>query len=268
MKTKIIFGPSGLGPSEQAIKNLEHFSALGLRACEVAFTYGVYLKKEESIKIGQISKKLGIKLSIHAPYWINLNSKENAKIYASKLRILKSCEIAHYLHAENVVFHAGFYKGIGKTEQEKKEIKEKTFQNIRLAIIDLQEQIKKNKWNVKLCPETMGKKNVFGSVQEIARLVNETGCSFCIDFAHILARYGKYDFALVEKNFPQKKWHVHFSGIEYGEKGEKHHKLTEKKSWQALFKGIPSNKEIVIINESPNPVNDSIEGLQIFGGMR
>ena len=111
----------------------------------------------------------------------------------------------------------------------------------------------------------MGKVNVFGSIEEISQLVKETGCGFCIDFAHILARDKSVDYQKVLRLFPQNNWHVHFSGIVYGEKGEKHHKKTEKQEWQQLIKNLPKDKTITIINESPEMVEDSVEGLKIYG---
>ena len=109
----------------------------------------------------------------------------------------------------------------------------------------------------------MGKINVFGSVEEVSRLVHETGCSFCIDFAHILARDKSVDYEKVKRLFPQKEWHVHFSGIVYGEKGEKHHKTTEKEEWGELLKNLPKDRKVRIINESPTLVDDSVEGLKL-----
>jgi len=126
------------------------------------------------------------------------------------------------------------------------------------------ESVKQKKWNVVLCPEIIGKKNVFGSIEEIARLVDETGCGFCIDFAHVLARYGEHKFDLLKKSFKQKKWHCHFSGIEFGEKGEKRHIDTKPEHWKSLFKHLPKNKEIVIISESPRPVEDAGEGVRLY----
>ena len=73
----IRFGPAGLGGVDAALDRLEDYSKKRLKACEIAFTYGVYIKdKEDAIRIGKKAKELDIKLSIHAPYWINLNSKE------------------------------------------------------------------------------------------------------------------------------------------------------------------------------------------------
>jgi len=252
----ITFGPAGIGGLKEAIFNLEKYGEFGLKACEIAFTYGVYIKtKEDAEKIGKRAKELGIKLSIHAPYWINLNSNEKEKVEGSKKRILDCCRVADWLGSKKVVFHCGYY---GKMQPEE------TFQNIKKQILELMDEIKKNKWGVELCPEIMGKKNVFGSIEEISKLVNETHCSFCIDFAHTLARYGTYDMELLEKSFQQEKWHCHFSGIEYGEKGEKHHKLTSEEEIKKLIPLLPKNKEIIIINESPSPVEDSILSIKVY----
>jgi deoxyribonuclease-4 len=110
----------------------------------------------------------------------------------------------------------------------------------------------------------MVKINVFGSVEEISKLVKETGCSFCIDFAHVLARDKKVDFEKIKKLFPQKEWHCHFSGIEYGDKGEKRHIRTSAENWKNLLKNFPKDRLITIINESPEPVKDAVEGLKIW----
>lgn len=255
--SNIKFGPAGLGSVKDAISNLEEFHRLGLKACEIAFTYGAYIKdKEDAITIGNAAKKLGIFLSIHAPYYINLNSKETEKIEASKKRILKCCEIAHYLGAKRVIFHPGFYSNMEPKEASIK---------IKEGIRELIKVIKKNKWDVELCPEITGKINVFGSIEEIANLVRDTGCNFCIDLAHVLARYKEYKFEEIKKAFPQEKWHVHFSGIEYSEKGERNHKKTGVEDWKKILTFLKKlDKDIVIICESPDPRGDSIVGKEIW----
>jgi len=258
MKFKSIrFGPAGMGGVKEAIDRLEFYSKKGIKACEIAFTYGVYIKnKEDAVIIGKKAKELDIKLSIHAHYWINLNSKEKKKIEESKQRILDCCKVGDWLGAYVVVFHPGYYGGMDKEE---------TYQNIKKEIIEMQEIIKANKWKVELAPETTGKVNVFGSVDEIYRLVNETKCSFTLDFAHILAREKKVDYEKIEKLFGgYKYWHCHFSGVEYSEKGERRHKKTGRENWKNLLKELPKDKEIVIINESPYDIEDSVEGLSLI----
>ena len=250
------FGPAGLGGVKEAVENLKRYSELGLKACEIAFTYSIYIKeKEDAVKIKKAAKKYKIKLSIHAPYWINLNSDDKEKVKKSKERILRSCEVGTWLGAYRVVFHPGYYG----------EDKNQAYEKIKKGILELQEEIKKKKYTTKLAPETTGKVNVFGSVDEIHKLSEETRCGFCIDFAHIIARYKDYKFKEVMKKFNKhKQFHLHFSGIEYGEKGEKYHKKTTRKEWKKLIGNLPRNKEIVIINEGPSPVEDSLEGLRIY----
>ncbi|MEK6844827.1 MAG: TIM barrel protein [Nanoarchaeota archaeon] len=251
----IKFGPAGLGSVADAEKVLEQYKKFGFKICEIAFTYSVYIKKEDAKRIGKKAKELGIDLTIHASYFINLNSSEKEKVEASKKRILKCCEIGEELGVKRVVFHPGYY---GKMS------KEETYKNIKKQIKEILERIQKNNWKIKISPETMGKVNVFGSPEEISQLVKDTGCDFCIDFAHILAREKKVDYGKIKKLFPQEYWHCHFSGIVYGEKGEKHHKSTEKKEWGELLENLPKDKEISIVCESPTLIEDSIEGMSIY----
>ncbi len=251
------FGPAGLGPVKTAIEVLEDYHKKEFKACEIAFTYSNYIKPNQTKEIAEKARELDIEMTIHGSYFINLNAKEKEKVEASKKRILDACEIGELLGAKCVVFHPGYY---GKS-------KEEAYENIRNNISDIQKTLKKNKWKIKIAPETMGKVNVFGSVEEISQLVKETGCSFCIDFAHILARDKKVDYKKIEKLFPQEEWHVHFSGIVYGDKGEKHHKTPTKEEWKKLLQNLPREKNIRIINESPTMVSDSEEGVKILGKM-
>ncbi len=250
----IKFGTAGLGPVKEAISNLEEYHNLGLKACEIAFTYGIYIKENESEVIKQAAKRLDINLSIHAPYWINLNSAEKIKQKQSMKRILDSVKIGDLLGVNTVVFHAGYY---GKSKPQE------TYENIKNAIQEMQDIIKTKGLKPKIAPETMGKVNVFGSIEEIASLAKDTKCSFCIDFAHILARYKENKFDLIKEKFPQKTWHCHFSGIEYTDAGERRHLKTPKESIKVLLKALPKDKDITIINESPNMMQDSIMSLKL-----
>lgn len=256
----IKFGPAGIGGTKEIPENLERYKKQGIKAAEIPFTYQIWIKdKKTASKIKDYAKKAEIELSIHAPYWINLNSKDRIKKQKSKKRILKCCRVADWMGIKKVVFHCGYYGGMSK---------EKAYINIKESILDIKENIRENKLNVKLFPEIMGKKNVFGSISEISRLVKETKCSFCIDLAHVLARYGNYKIEKLKKAFPQKNWHCHFSGIEYGEKGEKRHIGTKKKEIKKLLEILPKNKKITIINESPFPVKDSILSIKTLKSIK
>ena len=97
---------------------------------------GETLLTEESVKKAQQkAKELGIRLSIHAHYWINLNSEEPEKIEQSKERILECLKVGTWLGAEVVVFHPGFY---GKMSREE------TYQNIEKQMKELETERKKN----------------------------------------------------------------------------------------------------------------------------
>lgn len=253
----IKFGPGGLGPVKDAVKNLEMFQELGLRACEVEFTYGVYIKKDEdALMIGKKARELGIVLSIHAPYFVNLNSEDSEKVEASKKRILDCCRVGSLMGVKRVVFHPAFYAG-----RKSEEVVEK----VSLEIAEIMDVCRENDWDVEVCPEVMGKKNVFGGLNEIAGLVEKTGCGFCIDVAHVLARYGEYEFKKIEKAFPQREWHVHFSGMEFGDKGERKHLDTSLEDWERVLKWLAKlDKDVVLICEAPDPVGDAKVGLQLW----
>lgn len=258
----IKIGPSGIGGKKDIIDNLRKYHSLGVRVSEITFTYGIYIDEDFAKEIGEELTKLDMEISIHAPYYINLNSKDKEKIIASKKRILDCCEIGHILsHGRkkktSIVFHSGFYSDMDK---------EKAFENIKNEILNLMEEVDKNKWNIILCPEIMGKRNVFGSIEEIHKLINETKCGCCIDFAHILARYDSNQFNLVKEKFGNmKNWHCHFSGINYGDKGEKNHKQTTNEEWEGLFKFLTKlNIDINIISEAPEPLDDAVNAIKIL----
>ena len=243
----IKIGTAGIGSDLKLIYNE------GIKAAEVEFVRGIYIDNEKAKLIGEQAKYLDFELSVHAPYFINLNSDDKFKVHASKNRVIQSCERANFLNAKNVVFHAGFY---GKMS------KEQTFQNIKQIILELQETLKEKEIKVNLCPEVMGKINVFGSFEEIMQLVKDTKCSFCLDLAHLKARnLGKInyeDYIKQVKSF--KHIHCHYSGIEWTDKGEKKHILVDLKEAKEIFTLLKEYKiNSTIICESTDPLNDAIK---------
>jgi len=254
---QIKLGTAGT-PGRSTLEGISIVKQKQLQALEVEFVHGIKMSNSLAKEVGEKASKLNISLSVHAPYHINLNSKEKIKITASKKRILTSCERAHHLKAEYVVFHPGYYTSIDK---------EQTFENIKEQILDLQKQIKKHKYKIKLAPETTGKINVFGSLQEILDLQKQTKCYFCIDFSHLYARsLGKIDYDEIFSKIKKfKHIHAHFSGIEFSEKGERRHIRTPTSRIKELAKEILKNKtNITVINESPNPLLDSLKTKKIF----
>lgn len=243
----IRIGPAGIGAGVDTIPKLKE---LGISIAEVAFVHSIYMDNEKAKLIGEIAKKNKFQLSIHAPYYINLNSDEKAKVEASKRRILQSCERGHYLGAKYIVFHPG-YTG--------KNTREETYNHIKEQMLELQKTIKQNKWKVQLAPETTGKISVFGDLDETLRLAKETKTKFCIDFSHLKARaLGKINYEeVIKKIKPYQPIHSHFSGIEWTDKGEKRHIMTSEKEAKELLQLLKKHKiDITIINESPGPLDD------------
>ncbi|HLD88675.1 MAG TPA: TIM barrel protein [Candidatus Nanoarchaeia archaeon] len=202
--------------------------------------------------MGDLAGKLGIDLSIHCPYFINLLSEEKKKVEASKKRILDSCERGHYLGAKYIVFHAAYYLKLSK---------EQAYRQTGEAIKDIMHETKKKGWNVILAPETSGKFSQFGDMAEVLSLHKELKCGFCIDFAHLYARnQGKIDYAeIFDKLKGVKHIHSHFSGINYGPKGEKNHIRMTENFFLPLAKEIVKRKvDITLINESPMPFPDAV----------
>jgi deoxyribonuclease-4 len=239
-------GSDGLGN----LKGVQKAAEVGLDCMEVEFTYGVRMDLKTAETVGALAKERGIILSVHAPYYINLASDEKEKFDASKVRILDSCEKAHAMGARNVVFHAGFYQ---------KRTAGQTYSLIKKAISALQKSIARNGWQVKLCPEITGKPSQFGSLTELLKLKKEIGCGITVDFSHLYARQqGEIDYAKILAKLP-KKFHAHFSGIEYGDKGERKHIRTTKIFFEPLARAlIKRQADITIINESPKPYEDAM----------
>lgn len=255
-------GPAG-NAGKDIFSSLTKLSGSGLQAQEVEFVRGVVMSNETAKKVGEEAKKLGIQLSIHAPYYINLASEEKPKIEASKKRILDSCERGFHMGARYVVFHPAYY---GKKE------KDDVYKIVKEAIVEMQDSLKKDGFDaVRLAPETTGKKTQFGSLDELLRLRKETGCSICVDFAHLLARDGSVDYRKIFWKLSEagiKTLHSHFSGIEFTEKGERRHLLTEEDEIKKLLDVAKDfDIEISLINESPQPFEDAMKTKKIYDSL-
>lgn len=250
-------GSSGYG----TLEGIKFAKDKGLQAMEVEFVRGVRMGNDLANQCGKAAKELGIKLSVHAPYYVNLASDDMQKRKDSMKRIIDSCERGHHLGAINIVFHAAYYG---------KHSKESVHDIVRESVIQMQEHIEKKGWKAKLAPETTGKGSQWGDVDEIIKLVKETDCSFCIDFAHVYARNrGVIDYGNVLdklETIKPKHFHCHFSGIEYGMKGERRHLVMDgKPPFEPLAKELLSRKlSATIISESPVTWKDSLKMKKIF----
>ncbi|MBL7100557.1 MAG: TIM barrel protein [Nanoarchaeota archaeon] len=261
MKARINLGPAG-NCDKDIISSLNRLkSELNLQSQEVEFTLGVKMKNETAKAVGELRKKLGIELSVHAPYYINLSSEDKAKLKKSFNWVFLSCERGHHMGARKIVLHPGFYL---------KKNPSRTFDIVLENIKRLQKEIRKRKWNVELAPETTGKLSAFGNLDEIIELTRKAKCSFCVDFAHLYARQqGKINFAeVLDKLKSFNHIHSHFSCIAFTKKGERKHLdiSVNKPPFKELAKELLKRKvNITIIAESPRTWRDSLAMKKILG---
>ena len=246
---------------------IQHLPELGLNALEVQFVRGVKMSEEEA----KLCRSNEIELSVHAPYFINLNAKENEKVEKSKERIIRSAELASLMGAKIVVFHPGYYMDTSPEE---------AYRNIKRALEDISSELKDRKLEVFLGPETMGKQKSFGTLEEILSLSEEVdGVKPVLDFSHIHARgngslRSREDFSRifdeVDKRIGLEHIHSHFTGIFYENGNEKHH-LTidqgdlrfEHLAQEILDRGL----DITIICESPVLEEDAMKMVKILRGL-
>ena len=265
---KLVFGSSGIPQSTQnknTLNGIKRIKELNLGAMELAFVKGTYLHEDDTQEVKELAKKNNIYLTAHAPYFINLNSKDEYKIRASIERILKAARIASKCGSHSLVFHAAFY--MGKDSEEVHKIVKKSLEHMT-------EKLRKEGIKIWLRPETMGKLSQFGSLQEIVRLSKEVkGILPCIDISHLHARnQGKKntleDFreilSYVKKELGDnaiRNMHFHCSGIEYNKHGERYHIPLQDSdfNYKSFIKSLKEfNVKGVLISESPLKEYDAL----------
>ncbi len=208
------------------IKGIEFAKSLGINGMEMEWVQRVPNNPEHANEIRKTAEKYDIALTVHAPYFVNLNSQDKMKLEASKKRILDALEMAEIAGAVSVCVHPAFYQSVDPSV---------VFENVRKATADIMKKKKTFFPHVNLAYETMGKQTQFGTLEEVLKLSKEFDIYPCVDVAHMHARangamnttkewnelldvYTRY---LGKKSL--KSMHLHFSGIEYGMKGEKRH---------------------------------------------
>ncbi len=227
---KLLFGVAGVPLASEKrtiLEGVKKVKELNLDAMELEFVRRVNVTVDKAIDIRVVSKRENIALTSHAPYYINFNSFENEKLKMSKKRLLETCKITYFCGGWSVCFHAAYYMNKPVNE---------VYSKVKNALKELMEELMTQKYIVWVRPETTGKPSQFGSLEELIKLSLEVENVLpVIDFAHLHARAkggnNSYEefcsiLSLIEKELSVealKNMHIHVSGIEYGEKGEKRH---------------------------------------------
>jgi deoxyribonuclease-4 len=109
----LLFGTGGIPRSTPKPANLlngfKRLAELGLGVTEMEFVYGVRMAESDTSQVAAAAQKYKIKLTAHAPYYINLNAHENDKLVASQDRLMQTARVASLCGANSVAFHAAFY---------------------------------------------------------------------------------------------------------------------------------------------------------------
>jgi len=234
---------------------------LDLNAMEVQFVRGLYvMEDEEAFFMRDFAKENDVELHVHAPYYINLaGTGEELNISIDK--VISSAIMANKMGAKTVVVHPGFYGEDSAKKTSKKIIK---------SIKKIQGALKKEKLNVKIGIETMGKQKVFGSLDEIIEICNSVkGVIPVVGLGHIHARTNgglkkREDFEEVfEKLKPLRLKHylIHLTGVMY-ENGNEYYHVPIKKGDMPLAPLIEiildKNYDVTLISESPLLEHDAV----------
>jgi deoxyribonuclease-4 len=204
-----------------------HLAGLGLKAFELAWVQSVRVKEETCAAIKEAAAEAGVAISVHAPYFINLNA-DKAEWPKSRKRLMDAAHFGNLAGATDIVFHPGSYFG-----QPPEAVLEVAIPRLRACVEELRAAANPATLRV----ETMGKSAMLGSLDDALAMARQIeGVLPCIDFAHIHARPGdgsmnsyeewkkilaRYKKALGARAL--KRLHCHLSGIQYGEKGERKH---------------------------------------------
>lgn len=237
-----IFGPAGNSESFFAMGYkdnsgvAEYVTKMGLDAFEYQCGRGVNISDKSAAAFGALAKSSGVTLSIHAPYFISLSSLEPEKRTGSARYFLESARAAAAMGAGRIILHSG---SCGKQSREQALALARETLAYCLARTD-----EAGYSNLTFCPETMGKINQLGTLDEVIELcLIDERLIPCIDFGHLNARThggikSKADYAAILdelKNrlgeYRYRNFHSHFSKIEYSEGGEKRHLTFEDRSF-------------------------------------
>ena len=228
------FGPAGISDSfaaqgyKTSLDIPAYTAGMGLDAFEYQCGHGVRLAEDKARQMAALAAEKGIVFSVHAPYYISMSSLDEEKRLGSIRYLLQSAQLCRALGGRRIIFHPG---SCGK--QSRAAALEKALDTLRRGVEALDEA---GYGDMTLCPETLGKIGQLGDLEEVLALCGvDERIVPCIDFGHLNARTlggirSKADYAAILDRMGEalgderaRKFHVHFSRIEFSAGGEKRH---------------------------------------------
>ncbi len=244
---------------------------LGLFGMELGWVRAVRVTPETCAEIKAVAAEKDVAISVHAPYFINLNADDEEWL-KSRQRLMDAAHYGYLAGATDIVFHPGSY-----FERPPEEVLPGVIRRLQGCVDELRAAGNP----VILRPEVMGKSAMIGSLQDTLEMSRAIpGVKPCLDFAHLHARAGDgsintyeewvailetYAKALGEAALQE--LHCHISGIEYSAKGEREHLTLEDADLnvQAIFRALKDFKcQGRILCESPILEDDALKARQIW----
>jgi deoxyribonuclease-4 len=210
-----------------SVGSILRLAELELYAFELGWVQSVRVSEETCALIRATGAEKAVQISVHAPYFINLNASEE-EWPNSRKRLMDAAHYGNLAGASDIIFHPGSY-----FERPAVEVIPLVLPRLRGCV----EELRAAGNPAILRPETMGKTAMLGSLEDTLQMAREIpGVEPCLDFAHLHARAGDgsmnsqtewlgvldaYEAALGADALS--RLHIHMSGIEYSLKGERNH---------------------------------------------
>lgn len=267
---QVLFGPSGteveIGEGKTILQVAEFIKSKGLDAFEYSFGHGYNISTKTVLLAGLKFKQHNIKLSLHAPFYINFANPDELMYQKSVGYLMTGIKMLRNFDADKLVFHPA---SCGKLDRES--AFKLTFERFKETFDKMEEGNLLD--NLFLCPETMGKSMQIGTYKEVIDLctVNKHLVP-TFDFGHINSimqgalkseeDYKRiFDYAIEKLGFERvNNCHIHFSKIQYGPKGEiRHLNYTEDNVFGPIFD--PLAQVLVSYKLSPRVITESMSNM-------
>ncbi len=256
------------------VKGIAYAASLGIKAMEIEWVQSVPREPRRMAEIRAAAEEHDVSLTVHAPYYVNLNSPEPEKLAASIRRVTDALTMAQLCGAWSVCVHAAFYL---------KDPPERALDRVRKAVDTILKRKKQQFPDVNLALETMGKHSQFGTVEEVLAISKEFDQFPCLDPAHLHARanggvnttaewdalFDHYTKVLGKKSL--QRMHMHYSGIAYTAAGERHHLPFEESDarWKDFLKVLKKRGlGGQLVCESPAMEQDALLLMRTYAKLR
>ncbi len=245
----IKFGPSGNSASfyamgyKHTVQAPEYLDKFNLDCFEYSFGRGITLSAEKAMQIGGAFAAAQKEISVHAPYFINFANPDDEAVQKSYGYVLNSAKYLKLFGGTRLVFHPA-----AQGKSSRGEAVSRTADRLKILRDMIYES---GMQDIMYCPETMGKLAQIGTLEEVIDFCKiDKIFTPAIDFGHLNAREQgslktiedyktRLEYAIDRLGYDRmKNFHVHFSKIMYGGKGEIKHLTFEDEIYGPEFEPL------------------------------